>query len=130
MGRMGDNRAMTMISSQPETAPVAALDLRSLAKTMRDRFSDGQRMRIRGSHVVHAVDQERWLHGEMIPQPLCHTPAYGWSPDALHAVRSPITCMRCQRKLASPDEILLPYGEFQPPLFTVAIPRQRTPGAA
>lgn len=112
---------MDTITSDREFRTVA--DLRAFAKTMRDRFADGQRMCVRGSAVVHAVDRERWLLGELVPQPLCHTAVYGWSPDALKPVRSPVTCMKCRQKLAAPDEILLPYGDFQPPLFTV--PRQR-----
>lgn len=108
----------------PEVQPTPAMampiaDLRAFAATMRERFGDGQRMVIRDSDVVHAVDRERWVQGEMVPQPLCHTAAYGWSPDALRPVRSPVTCMKCRQKLASPEEILLPHGEFQPPLFSV-----------
>jgi len=119
---------MDTITSESNTTgapPDAALavDLRSLAKTMRDKFADGQRMIVRGSAIVHAVDRERWLGGELVPQPLCHTPVYGWSPDSLKPTRAPITCMKCRRTLASPDEILLPYGTFQPPLFT--LPQQR-----
>lgn len=101
-------------------------DLRAFAATQRGRFAGGQRMRVRGSPVVHAVDREKWLLGELIPQPLCRTAVYGWSPDAFRPVRSPITCVKCRQKLASPEEILLPHGTVQPPLFTV--PRQR-PGA-
>lgn len=119
---------MTIITSDDAAPQTVPLDVRSLAKTMRERFADGQRMTIRGSGIVHGVDRERWLYGELIPQPLCHTPAYGWSPDALHAVRRPVTCMKCKRILAHPSEILLPYGEFQPPLFSMGglVPRQRT----
>lgn len=118
---------MTVPTSETRLLTVA--DLRSFASEMRRRFSDGQRMRIRNSDVVHAVDTERWLYGELVPQPLCHTGTYGWSPEALKAVRAPVTCMRCRQKLKAPEEILLGGGDYQPPLFTVLqsrIPRQRT----
>lgn len=119
---------MTIITS--ETPLLTVADLRSFASEMRRRFSDGQRMSIRDSRVVHAVDRERWLHGELVPQPLCHTAAYGWSPDAYRAVRAPLSCLKCRRILKAADEILPLYGgDYQPPLFTVVMPRaprQRT----
>ncbi|MEV6400516.1 hypothetical protein AB0M39_38020 [Streptomyces sp. NPDC051907] len=112
---------MTTITS--ETGLLSAADLRSFASEMRRRFSDGQRMSVRGSSVVHAVDKERWLYGEMVPQPLCHTAVYGWSPTALRATRAPVSCMKCRRKLKAADEILPLYGgDYQPPLFTVMAP--------
>ncbi|MFE2934877.1 hypothetical protein [Streptomyces sp. NPDC059278] len=118
---------MTTITS--ETPLLSVADLRAFASEMRRRFSGGQRMTVRGSAVVHAVDKERWLHGELVPQPLCHTAVYGWSPEALKAVRAPVSCMKCRRKLKSPEEILLGGGDYQPPLFSVVmprLPRQRT----
>lgn len=114
--------------TNPQDVPLYAVaDLRAFAREMRARFADGQRMSVRGSGVVHAVEPERWLHGELVPQPLCHTPVYGWSPTALRAVRKPITCQKCIRILAAPEQILLPYGEFQPPLFTYVPPVKRRP---
>lgn len=107
---------MTMITSDPETGRNDRLH--SLALTTRQRFLDGHRMTIRDNGTVHAVDLERWVGGELVPQPLCHTAVYGWSPAALRATRQPVSCQRCIRKLAAPDEILLPRGEFQPPLFS------------
>lgn len=118
---------MTTITS--ETPLLSVADLRAFASEMRRRFSGGQRMTVRGSAIVHAVDKERWLQGELVPQPLCHTAVYGWSPDALKAVRAPVSCMKCRRKLKSPEEILLGGGDYQPPLFSVVmprVPRQRT----
>lgn len=105
-----------------DTPLIAVADLRAFAQTMRDKFADGRRMRVRDSDVVHAVDRERWIGGELVPQPLCHTPVYGWSPDALRAVREPVSCQKC-RRILEPAEFLLPYGTFQPPLFTVASTR-------
>lgn len=117
---------MTIETNPQETPLIAVADLRAFAREMRDRFADGQRMSVRDSGVVHAVDSERWLYGELVPQPLCHTPVYGWSPAALRAVRRPVNCQKCIRILAAPDQILLPYGEFQPALFTYVPPIQRT----
>ncbi len=113
---------MTQTAGSEVTHPsfLTVADLHAFAKTMRDKFSDGRRMSVRGSDVVHAVDRERWLYGELVPQPLCHTAVYGWSPNALIAVRKPVTCMKCRRKLGTPGEFLLPYGEFQPALFAVS----------
>lgn len=109
-----------------QAAPlIAVADLRGFASEMRRRFADGQRMSVRESDVVHAVDAERWLNGEMVPQPLCHTPVYGWSPSALRAVRKPVNCQKCIRALAAPEQILLPYGEVQPALFTFVPPLTR-----
>lgn len=93
--------------------------LSSLALTSRQKFMDGMRMTIRDSDVVHAVDRERWVAGELVPQPLCHTAVYGWSPAALKATRAPVSCQRCRRKIAAPDELLLPMGTFQPSLFSI-----------
>jgi hypothetical protein len=116
---------MTTETNHQETPLIAVADLRAFASEMRRKFADGQRMSVRGSDVVHAVDTERWLYGELVPQPKCHTPVYGWSPTALRAVRKPINCQKCIRILAAPDQILLPYGEFQPPLFTYVPPIKR-----
>jgi hypothetical protein len=96
-------------------APV--LDLRSYAASIRAKFSDGQRMRINRSKVVHAVDRERWVAGELIPQPLCHTGSYGWNESHYNPVRRPVSCAKCRMRMASADEVLLGYGEYQPPLF-------------
>lgn len=120
---------MTTPTNDPgDVAFIAVADLRAFAQEMRLRFADGQRMSVRDSDVVHAVDTERWLMGELVPQPMCHTPVYGWSPGALRAVRKPVNCQKCRRILAAPDEILLPYGEFQPALFTY-VPPKRQPTA-
>lgn len=117
---------MTATTNPQDTMTVIAVaDLRAFAQEMREKFADGQRMSIRDSDVVHAVDTERWLYGELVPQPLCHTPVYGWSPNAMRPVRKPINCEKCRRKLAAPEEILLPYGEFQPPLFTYIPPKPK-----
>lgn len=104
-----------------EQAPAPGDRLSSLALTTRQKFLDGHRMTIRSNRTVHAVDTERWVGGELVPQPLCHTGVYGWSPDALRPTRKPVSCQRCRRKLAASDEILLPRGEFQPPLFSRAL---------
>jgi hypothetical protein len=117
--RAGSINRMSTIMDVP--ANLVGTDVKSLAATAREKFASGQRMRIRASRVVHAVDRERWVAGELVPQPLCHAPAYGWSPDALRPVWSPVTCMRCRRILAAPDELLLPYGDYQPPLFPRAL---------
>lgn len=116
---MGDTMAMAMVTSAQETAPRDRLH--SLALTTRQKFLDGHRMTIRDNGTVHAVDAERWVGGELVPQPLCHTAVYGWSPEALRPTRKPVTCQRCIRKLAAPDEILLPMGTFQPPLFSARL---------
>lgn len=107
---------MTMITSEPETGRNDRLH--SLALTTRQRFLDGHRMTIRKNGTVHAVDLERWVGGELVPQPLCHTAVYGWSPEALRPTRQPVSCQRCLFKLKSPDQILLPAGDYQPPLFS------------
>lgn len=114
---MGDTTSMATITSEQEAPPRDRLH--SLALTARQKFLDGHRMTIRENRTVHAVDSERWVGGELVPQPLCHAPVYGWSPEALRPTRKPITCQRCIHKLAAPDEILLPMGAFQPPLFPV-----------
>jgi hypothetical protein len=114
--RMGDTMGMTMITSGQGTA--ASDRLGSLALTTRQRFMDGNRMTVRRNGTVHAVEPERWVGGELIPQPLCHTAVYGWSPEALRPTKRPVNCQRCIRKLATPEQILLPSGEFQPPLFS------------
>lgn len=117
---------MTITTNENEGAPfMSVADLRAFAREMRLKFADGQRMSVRDSDVVHAVDSERWLMNELVPQPMCHTPVYGWSPGSLRAVRKPVNCQKCIRLLAAPDQILLPYGEFQPPLFTYVPPVQR-----
>jgi hypothetical protein len=117
---------MTTMTNDPQgVALIAVADLRAFAQEMRLKFADGQRMSVRDSDVVHAVDTERWLLGELVPQPKCHTPSYGWSPTAYRAVRKPVNCQKCRRILAAPDELLLPYGEFQPALFTYVPPVQR-----
>lgn len=113
---MGDTMGMAMITSEQATVPGDRLH--SLALTTRQKFLDGHRMTIRDNGTVHAVDVERWVGGELVPQPLCHTAVYGWSPEALRPTRKPVTCQRCTRKLAAPDQILLPSGEYQPPLFS------------
>lgn len=118
---------MTTPTNHQEMPLIAVADLRAFAREMRDKFADGQRMSVRGSDVVHAVDTERWLMGELVPQPLCHTPVYGWSPQALRPVRRPVNCEKCRRKLAAPEERLLPYGEFQPALFTYVPPAPPRP---
>lgn len=118
---------MTTPTNHQETPLIAVADLRAFAREMRAKFADGQRMSVRGSDVVHAVDTERWLMGELVPQPLCHTPVYGWSPNALRPVRRPVNCEKCRRKLAAPEEFLLPYGEFQPALFTYVPPAPPRP---
>lgn len=105
-----------MITSEQEA--VRNDRLHSLALTARQKFLDGYRMTIRDNGTVHAVDSERWVGGELVPQPLCHTAIYGWSPDAMRRTRRPVDCQRCRRKLAAPDEILLPQGDYQPPLFS------------
>lgn len=119
---MGDTKDMTTTEHTREQATTMAA-LRSLASTARQKFSGGQRMTVRKSAVVHAVSMQRWVGGENIPQPLCHTGIYGWDLDAMHPTGAPPTCLRCRRQLADPMEIVLPRGEYQPPLFT--IPTQR-----
>ncbi|MFC4328314.1 hypothetical protein ACFPC0_10800 [Streptomyces andamanensis] len=116
---------MTTPTNPLDVTVLSVADLRAFAREMRAKFADGQRMSVRDSDVVHAVDNERWLMGELVPQPLCHTPVYGWSPGALRPVRRPVNCEKCRRKLASPEERLLPYGEFQPALFTYIPPKTR-----
>ncbi|HEY9015642.1 MAG TPA: hypothetical protein VIM84_11335 [Gemmatimonadales bacterium] len=109
---------MAMITSAQEAARNDRLH--SLALTTRQRFLDGHRMTIRENGTVHAVGAERWVGGELIPQPLCHTAVFGWSPMSMRPTRRPVDCRRCIRKLAAPDEIILPAGDYQPPLFPVA----------
>jgi hypothetical protein len=118
---------MTMLPSQSTAGPEDRLS--SLAHTARERFV-GKNLSVRGSHVVHAVDRERWVAGLLVPQPLCHTAVYGWSPDAMHAVTGTVTCLRCRRML-TPDEVILPGGTYQPPLFSARVlqPGGLTPAA-
>lgn len=113
--QMGDTMNMTTKTSGQ--GPASSDRLGSLALTTRQKFMDGNRMTVRRNGTVHAVEPERWVGGELVPQPLCHTAVYGWNPDALRPTKRPVNCQRCIRKLASPDQILLPSGEFQPPLF-------------
>jgi len=119
---MGDTKGMAMITSEQERTPqgqqVPGDRLHSLALTTRQKFLDGHRMTIRENGTVHAVDVERWVGGELVPQPLCHTAVYGWSPEALRPTRKPVSCQKCTRLLAAPDEIILAPGEYQPPLFS------------
>jgi len=107
---------MNMIPEQD--TPLTAV--RSLALSARQKFAGGKRMTVRKSKIVHAVTPARWIGGELIPQPACHTGTYGWDIMAMNATYAPITCQRCIRTLDTAAGVFaFPYGPVQPPLFVL-----------
>lgn len=113
---MGDTTAMNTRDTAAYSGGTV-IAIRSAATTFRQRFAGGMRMTVRSSSVVHAVSQQKWLAGELVPVPLCHIGVYGLDFNSVHPTRLTPTCRRCLSKLAQQGDYLLPFGDYQPPLF-------------
>ncbi|MCC3778819.1 VOC family protein [Streptomyces sp. UNOB3_S3] len=99
-----------------DTTLRGVLDVRAAAAGLREKFADGQRMRIGDSPVVHDVASWRWLGGEYIPLPACHT-AIGWEPLRLSPTWAAASCGSCAKIRAEVEGMLLPGGSVRPPLW-------------
>ena len=83
---MGDTTAMNTRDTAAYSGGTV-IAIRSAATTFRQRFAGGMRMTVRSSSVVHAVSQQKWLAGELVPVPLCHIGVYGLDFNSVHPTR-------------------------------------------
>lgn len=70
---------------------------------------------VRGSTVVHAIGENRWFFGLLMPYPQCGTGVSGWDPGAVHPEWwRRVSCRKCLRPASSEDH---PPGFGQLMLF-------------